>query len=1306
MTTLDKMQIMGVRSFHPMQESNIKFESPITIIAGQNGAGKTSIIECLRFMATGMFPPYAQGNAFVTDPKLLGRSEVKAKVMLHFKNHLGEDYCATRLLQSSLKATGQITSKKLESSLSKEGENKTSISSRCADFDIEMARQLGVSKHVLSYVIFCHQEESNWPLDEGKELKLKFDNIFEIARFTKALENLKKLKGDYQQQSKLLDKDLQHMGDKKNQVDEFKFEQSSLEKVMSLKGTEVSELEAFIEEREQQQVRCRELLEAAHARDSEHRTKVNNRKHVGQSISSFDGKFIHIDPSGDIEALRRMKEEHTDRMQGEERAQQARERELREVERDRSEAERQLKLQQQRLNRLDDNKKSLENKKIIITEIIDELAGVMRSSSSPLLSSPGSLTRDTLSSGRSHLQLLESELRGVTSQLEEEERVLVSRKEDLLKEQAKQEQTCKIREEEQRETEQRLLRVRQEQGSSRDLEDIQESIDLASEELSSLRASQDMEQMELEVEQLVGKKQDRERLIPSLERESNEMESEEFIRRAVENYEVERESKKRSVSETLSKINPHLESLFVWTPPLPELEGKLMALRSDKDAERREASSKLEALNKELSDTTSKKKLCEQQVSQCQDNLDRFNSRKRELCGAREYTEVMEELKQEYQTEQDKMVTVSSSKQFYKQCQSFIELKQACPVCKRAFEKPEGMKPVLESLENRIKHIAPNLMSQQQSQLSELRGRLDNLQSLSGMSEDMVTVEKSTLPSLLEEHDRLVIQNSQLEQETNLQAKQVKSLQIILEKINTLLPDVRVLGEKENECKVIDTKISFESKKLKNPIASKSIEEVRSHLRKIQREIKIFESQITEKRASKLKHENGVRAKEQQIHELKSAQLEQQKRKQKQTALLEKKVELEKTLENLMGSIREVKQSLSPIKSRILKFESELREKRMEKEKTLSERRKKIEQFKSLISKISEKQDEIDSASSTVSQSDYDNCVREISQVRSKTGSLNERLVELRSNFSKVENEIANSRNVTREYTDAIELIGHQAALSLLNEEIAQLANEMERNPLKKLQSSLSQIESVLKTKRSNRDKLSGELVENKKQIFKIRRTLESDNYRNILRDHDVKRFELLSVGYLIKDLDYAYHKLDRCMMQFHKSKIEQINAILQELWQNIYKGSDIDYIQITADDEGTSSASGRCSYNYRVVMMKGDIEMGMRGRCSAGQKVLACILIRLALAETFCGKCGIISLDEPTTNLDQKNVASLAENLIDILEIKAQEKSKFQMILITHDQKFVEQLAHSEFVDHYWRLTKTDNYSQIKKQSFTHDKY
>jgi len=48
--------------------------------------------------------------------------------------------------------------------------------------DAELPHLLGVSKAVLENVIFCHQEDSYWPLAEASVLKKKFDDIFEASR--------------------------------------------------------------------------------------------------------------------------------------------------------------------------------------------------------------------------------------------------------------------------------------------------------------------------------------------------------------------------------------------------------------------------------------------------------------------------------------------------------------------------------------------------------------------------------------------------------------------------------------------------------------------------------------------------------------------------------------------------------------------------------------------------------------------------------------------------------------------------------------------------------------------------------------------------------------------------------------------------------------------------------------------------------------------------------------------------------------------------------------------------------------------
>ena len=104
---------------------------------------------------------------------------------------------------------------------------------------------------------------------------------------------------------------------------------------------------------------------------------------------------------------------------------------------------------------------------------------------------------------------------------------------------------------------------------------------------------------------------------------------------------------------------------------------------------------------------------------------------------------------------------------------------------------------------------------------------------------------------------------------------------------------------------------------------------------------------------------------------------------------------------------------------------------------------------------------------------------------------------------------------------------------------------------------------------------------------------------------------------------------------------------------------------------------------------------MDMRGRCSAGQKVLASIIIRLALAECFSAQCGLIALDEPTTNLDRDNINSLADSLRDIIKYR-QAQSNFQLIVITHDEEFLRRMQCQEFTDHYYRVSRNHNADSI----------
>ena len=157
---------------------------------------------------------------------------------------------------------------------------------------------------------------------------------------------------------------------------------------------------------------------------------------------------------------------------------------------------------------------------------------------------------------------------------------------------------------------------------------------------------------------------------------------------------------------------------------------------------------------------------------------------------------------------------------------------------------------------------------------------------------------------------------------------------------------------------------------------------------------------------------------------------------------------------------------------------------------------------------------------------------------------------------------------------------------------------------------------------------------------------------------------------------------------------MEEINKLINYYWGMTYKGNDIKWIEIRSDFEKIGRSR---NYNYRIVFgTNGGYELDMRGRCSAGQKILVSIIIRLALAETFCNNCGILCLDEPTTNLDEEHSRALAKSLREIIQSRSEDQN-FQLIVITHDPVFVD-LIGNDFCDSFWQVAKgEDNFSDVK---------
>jgi DNA repair protein RAD50 len=283
-----------------------------------------------------------------------------------------------------------------------------------------------------------------------------------------------------------------------------------------------------------------------------------------------------------------------------------------------------------------------------------------------------------------------------------------------------------------------------------------------------------------------------------------------------------------------------------------------------------------------------------------------------------------------------------------------------------------------------------------------------------------------------------------------------------------------------------------------------------------------------------------------------------------------------------------------------------------------------------------------------------------------------------------------------------IQLIKATENIEGLRKDITELEKELSRvegrETLDDDEEQLANRKNHLIAEMARQDGRKGEIIET---IRGLKRKLSQPEYKDVEEQYRIANIKHDTSEMAVKDIEKYHSALDKALQRYHSIKISEINTIIRDLWTLTYKGEDINNIEIVSGQESGSRSSR--SYNYRVVMEKGGSRMDMRGRCSAGQRVLASIVIRLALAETFCVNFGCIALDEPTVNLDYKNKKGLAVALAQIIAAR-QQQSNFQLVLITHDEDFVVMMKNELSV--LTNVSMPEKYFQIHREEGSDGKY
>lgn len=294
----------------------------------------------------------------------------------------------------------------------------------------------------------------------------------------------------------------------------------------------------------------------------------------------------------------------------------------------------------------------------------------------------------------------------------------------------------------------------------------------------------------------------------------------------------------------------------------------------------------------------------------------------------------------------------------------------------------------------------------------------------------------------------------------------------------------------------------------------------------------------------------------------------------------------------------------------------------------------------------------------------------QISELLTRVSQNQEMIEALAPQLEESKNAVSDQERHKKQIQQNIEIVEATGRIDCLEKELEKLRKK--RQQIKGSETAYVMYEASAKKREEQQEaklRAEGRFSELVEQMRSLKRKLKSPEYKDVDEEYRKAVIKYETTLMAAEDMKKYYTAVDKALLMFHGIKIKEINKIIRELWLLTYKGEDITTIEIVSGQEPGSKAQK--SYNYRVMMTKGGSDMEMRGRCSAGQRVLASIVIRLALAESFGVNCGCIALDEPTVNLDYKNKKGLAVALAQIVASRAQQRN-FQLILITHDEEFV----------------------------------
>ncbi|CAH0691791.1 unnamed protein product [Spodoptera exigua] len=1304
MAVVKSLMIRGIRSFGPedSDEQGILFESPLTLILGQNGCGKTTIIEALRYAITSQMPPgMGHSDCFVHDPKVNRTTEVLAQIKLKLANAQNKNMEVTRSMKVVLQKK-KATFRTLDSLLSvttETGKTKD-ISKKCADLDAVLHDELGVSRAILNTVIFCHQEESSWPLDEGKKVKERFDEIFDSEKYSNCFERLKKIRKAFATDIKILADRVEVLEEQKKELDKKKLDVVNTETRISETELKVAEISSEIKPIEEKLQTIKTLentlntydtkleklkvkLDNCHKREQELKKEIKNV--FEGTVPELKEKISNYEAT--VKANQKELEESYTKISNFNNEEQ---RVANEKDANKSRLEKLILLDSQ------NDKKVLERNELIVNVAklaeIDDIVAVATTEEADQAMNKIKQKVKSLQQELEELKSFADKEENQKQKIVDESRVALSCHNQKI---SNKENDIEKNEEEVAKLEKEILAANE---SKVRLEAAEIKLKTAEEEFENVEKQLNTEEHQHQINE------------DEKELEKNDEELDVIDKKITKLQQQTAKLKEREMKEDLLKQkekqftvlkNKHRSSLTELLGSMPEKDF-VLSLKKLESSLNSEVNSLKKNLNKKQTQVTK----LEEERKHVRNTLMERNKEQLEAedqmykaCGTSTYENTLSKVIANVEKLQEDRNVLESSMFVIKKYESQLKDNSCCPLCSRGFDSESEVTDLITQLNTKIMNV-PNQLKKVAEELQIESAKKDELLSMKSLNEKIKLFKEKDKPQLdqriadletninklTEEVDGISM--SLLEPEQKLQTiKQIQGEMPLLDRFNQEVKTLTKEFETINaQCAEVETDMTLEEATAKQAELKQKITSLKAKIKNAQKTLNAHNKKIQELGSKKNK--------------IKEECLNLQKKVQEIYNLQETKKQLETDREKYVTELAELRNGVDPLRK-------VLKEKEQARAEVVKKNREKIETKNNEIMKITIAFDKVKSIDIDIRQHLERNIPHEKAKKEEVIKKLEEKLKQIQCDrqattkrIETLKDEISKEKIYKRELDDNLKLREVQKESQDYEKEEAEIKEKlstMNRDVLKEKNSLMENYKKLC----SEKFKTDGILDELQTTLKKNKMDLKTALAKNTDKKYREKYFELQVTKMLDKDVkDYAA-ALETCLMEYHKKKMESINLIIKELWSKIYNGNDIDYIAIKAEGSMSENLERR-KYEYRVVQCKNGVEIDMRGRCSAGQKVLACLIIRLALAETFSSRFGVLALDEPTTNLDQDNIKNLCMALGEIVQERMMQKN-FMFIIITHDREFIESLGQIDKVTHFFEVSRNDEgKSRIKRVKFS----